>query len=89
MLDGMKQYLELEARVPSVHNYIHDKMVNRESKVLRDIPIDNNRISQDKIKKFLYDNMIPKVLHEVFLKEMELYGLIKITNKKWIEIVKR
>ena len=53
--------------------------------------IDNpgsNMIKRSEVKKVLYNNHIPIVLHQKFLREMEGFGLVKLKNKQNIRILK-
>ncbi len=89
MLGGLSERLDIKNRIPAVHRYIHNKLLNRDSRVFKDIPAQELKLPQEKVKTFLYDNMVPKQIHDPFLKEMENYGLIKILNHKCIEILKK
>ena len=89
MLGSLTKNLELDNRIPCIHKYIHGKIVSRDSKVLKDLAKEETKIQKDKIEKFLFINMIPKGLHNIFLKEMESYGLIKIQDKRTIEILNK
>lgn len=83
MLDG----LTLENRIPIIHKYIHQKILERGSKLLKGIPIDETNIERVCMRRFLSRYMIPIEIQNTFLKEMEEYGLIKIKNKRIIELI--
>ncbi len=89
MLDGLTENLDLNNRVTSIHKYIHGKIIARDCKMLKDFPREETKIHKDKIEKFLFIHMIPKSIHQIFLKEMESYGLIKILDKRTIEILNK
>ena len=87
MLDKLTEELNLNNRIPIIHKYIHQKILERGSKLLKDIPIDETKIERICMRKFLSRHMVPIEIQNTFLKEMEEYGLIKIENKKVIEIL--
>ena len=87
MLDGLTKNLNPDDMVPIIHKYIHQKILERGSKLLKDIPADETRIERVCMRRFLSRYMVPIEIQNTFLKEMEHYGLIKIRNKKIIEII--
>ena len=87
MLDNITGNLDLDNRIPIVHKYIYQKILERGSKLLRDIPLDETKIERVCMRRFLSRYMVPVEIQNIFLKEMEEYGLIKISNKKTIEII--
>lgn len=89
MLHGLNKELQINKRVPSIHKYIHWKLINRKSKIFGDVPKGQTIIDREKITIFLFDNMIPKKIHKEFLKELEHYELINIKSKKLIEILNK
>ncbi len=88
MLDKLTEELNLNNRPSIIHKYIHQKILERGSKLLKDIPVDETKIERVCMRSFLSRYMIPIEIQNTFLKEMENYGLIKIKNKKVIEIIK-
>lgn len=89
MLGELTQNFKLDKRTPSIHKYIYHKIITRDCKVLKDLPFEETNIQKEKIEKVLFVNMIPKSMTQIFLKEMESYGLIKIKSKRTIEIINR
>ncbi|KKM59866.1 hypothetical protein LCGC14_1547650 [marine sediment metagenome] len=87
MLDNITGNLNLDNRIPIVHKYIHRKILERGSKLLKDIPADETRIERVCMRRFLSRYMVPIEIQNTFLKEMEHYGLIKIKNKRIIELI--
>ena len=87
MFDNLTEDLNLNNRIPIIHKYIHQKILERGSKLLRGIPIDETKIERVCMRSFLSRYMIPIEIQNTFLKEMEEYGLIKIKNKNVIEIL--
>ena len=87
MLGNLTEEFNLNNRIPVVHKYIYRKLLEKDSKLLKNIPMNETRIDRVCIKKFLCRCMVPIEIQNTFLKEMELYGLIKIKGKKTIEIV--
>ncbi len=87
MLDGLTENLNLDNNIPIVHKYIHQKILKRDSKLLKDFHSNETKIDRACMKTFLSRYMVPVEIQNTFLKEMEHYGLIKITNKKAIEII--
>ena len=87
MLDNIRGNLNLDNNIPVIHKYIHQKILKRGSKLLRDIPLDETKIERVCMCRFLSRYMVPVEIQNTFLKEMEDYGLIKIKNKKIIEII--
>ncbi len=87
MLDNLTGNINLNNRIPIVHKYIHRKILERGSKLLRDVPVGQTVIDRVCVRRFLSRYMVPVEIQNTFLKEMEDYGLIKIKNKKVIEIV--
>ncbi|KKK96824.1 hypothetical protein LCGC14_2658900 [marine sediment metagenome] len=47
-----------------------------------------NLIERAKVREVLYNNHVPIKIHNRFLKEMENFRLIKITNRRKIRILK-
>lgn len=89
MMDNLIHNINLDNRIPVIHQYIYRKIINRESKKLVNIPLAESRISREDISQFLYDCMIPKQIQDDFLKEMEGYGLIKLSSRRTIEIIRK
>ena len=87
MLDNLQGNLNLDNRIPIVYKYIHQKILERGSKLLKDIPKDKTIIERVCMRRFLSRYMVPVEIQNTFLKEMEQYGLIKIRNKKIVEII--
>ena len=87
MLDKIVHDFELNNRVSSIHKYLYDKIIDRDSKILSGIPKHEKEIDKAIIEKFLFTHMVPKHLKDIFLKEMEIYGLIKRINRNKIKII--
>ncbi len=63
------------------HNFIVEKIKERNDK-------GSNIIKRAKVKEILYLYHVPIRLHNLFLKEMEASGLIKIKDKQNIKILR-
>ena len=83
----MLENFKLDNRIPVVHKYVYMKIINKDSKLLKDIPFNETKIDRVCMRRFLSRYMVPIEIQNTFLKEMEYYGLIKICSKKKIEIV--
>lgn len=88
MIQNLVEKINLQVKVPVVHEYVYRKLVNRDSKLLKKIPDGQTIIERKYLKVVLSRLMIPLEIQPEFLKEMESYNLIKI-NKNTIEIVRR
>ncbi len=82
----MLDQLNLDNRIPIVHQYIYGKIKNKDSTFLKDIPINETKIDRFCMRRFLAKHMIPVEIQNTFLKEMESYGLLKI-GRKTIEVL--
>ena len=87
MLDKIVHDFNLNNRISSIHQYLHTKIVDRDSKILSGIPKHITEIDKAVIEQFLFTHMVPKHLRDTFLKEMEIYGLIKLINRNKIKII--
>lgn len=85
MLEGIKEELDIKERTPSTfHSLIADKLREKNDNPNTDI------IKRKLAKKIMCEmHTIPTRLFNDFLKEMENYDLIKITDKQNIEILKK
>ena len=77
MIENLATELNLTMRIPIVHRYVYQTIITRNTKFLKKIPIDNNKIERHTIKVFLSRYMVPEEIQDIFLQEMEAYGLIK------------
>ncbi len=87
MFGNLTENLNLNNNIPIVYKYIYLKILERGSKLLSEIPLDETMIERVRMRRFLSRYMVPVEIQNTFLKEMEQYGLIKIRNKKVIEIM--
>lgn len=87
MLGHLTKDFKLENRISVVHKYVYLKIVNKDCKLLKDIPLHQTMIDRICMRRFLSRHMVPVEIQNTFLKEMEAYGLIKIRGKKTIEIM--
>ena len=64
----------------SFHKHIEQKLIEKRG-------IIDNTIKREEVKKILYFSHIPLNLHNVFLKELIFLKIIKIKNKRSIEVL--
>ena len=64
----------------SFHKHIEEKLIEKRG-------IIDNTIKREEVKKILYFSHIPLNLHNVFLKELIFLKIIKIKNKRSIEVL--
>jgi len=80
MLENLKEELRLKDKATIFHFYLFEKMAQKLEP--------NTNIMDRKIAKFiLCRHTIPNQHHQVFLREMESCGLIKLTDKQNIELI--
>lgn len=81
MLDNIKEKLIINSEPGTFHNYIYEKLKANQ------LISSENIIKRKEIVVILYRQNIPKNCHNKFLKEMQKYGLIKLKNRRNIEIL--
>jgi len=80
MLENLKEELNLKAIPSIVHLYVFEKMCCKKS------PYETT-ISYSKAREVMGVQRIPSVHQNKFLKEMQSQGLIKISDKRNIELI--
>jgi len=79
MLGNIKEDLIEDLKPTSIHDFIICKVIERKEE--HDI-----NIKRKELVKILIIYNIPKTIHDLFIKELEMYNLIKIVDKQNIEI---
>jgi hypothetical protein len=64
----------------SFHKHIEQKLIEKRG-------IIDNTIKREEVKKILYFSHIPTKLHTIFLEELVHLKIIKIKNKRSIEVL--
>ena len=77
----------LRKSIPLVYRNIHQRIVERKGRRICHIPIHQEKIQRRDICLFIKDLGIPTELTQGVMEEMEYYGLLRIKDKKTIEIL--
>lgn len=79
-LDDEKYKSNRRVRPSIIHVYIYNKLKDN-------CEMNGNILSRDFVKIVFLRSHIPNLIHNDFLSEMEELGLVKLTDKRNIEIV--
>lgn len=86
MLGNAESNFRLNNHIPILYKKIHSRIVLRKGKRLKSIPKNFTEIDRHDLCLFLSDCGVSKNIVDEFLKEMESYGLVRIKNKRSVEI---